>query len=113
MTPRGAYQPDHLTESQMPQQTVPPVGESRPPTSARVRHEPSVPSASPTLLTLRDIAAYTQIGLRTLSRWKSCGKFPRPDLYEGKVQRWRRDTVDAWICPDCKQHVSHWGRADR
>jgi predicted DNA-binding transcriptional regulator AlpA len=93
-------------------QPGPNTGKTSPAASVRELHAPSVPSAPPALMTLRDIVAYTQIGLRTLYRWKSCGKFPGPDLVEGKVHRWRRETVDAWICPDCKQHASRWGRAE-
>ena len=89
-----------------------PVGDGRSIAAACVPHPPAASAAPPALMTLKDIAAYTQVGLRTLHRWKASGKFPKPDLDEGKVQRWRRETVDAWICPECgQQHASKDGRA--
>jgi excisionase family DNA binding protein len=88
------------------------MNEATTPASHEARRPPAAPAAPPALMTLREIAAYTQVGLRTLHRWKSSGKFPPPDLSQGKVQRWRRDTVDAWICPECGQHAPKWGRAE-
>lgn len=41
---------------------------------------------------------YLPAGERTLDRWISSGKFPRPDIaIGGKVRYWRRESVEAWI----------------
>ncbi len=92
--------------------TSPLVGDSCRSQQKHVAHPPAAPAAPapPSLMTLRDIATYTRVGLRTLHRWKSGGRFPKPDLAAGKVHRWRRETVDAWVCPCCKAQASEWER---
>ena len=41
---------------------------------------------------------YVPVGERTLDRWISSGRFPRPDIaIGGKVRYWKRKTVEAWI----------------
>jgi predicted DNA-binding transcriptional regulator AlpA len=53
----------------------------------------------PALLTLALIRRhYVPAGGRTLHRWISSGRFPRPDISIGaKVRYWKRETVEAWI----------------
>jgi len=55
------------------------------------------PSRPPALLRAAEVANYLNIGARTLWRWTSAGRFPRPDLREGRVVRWRRQTVEDWL----------------
>ena len=41
---------------------------------------------------------YVPAGERTLDRWISSGRFPRPDIaFGGKVRFWRRETIEDWI----------------
>jgi predicted DNA-binding transcriptional regulator AlpA len=53
----------------------------------------------PALLTLALIRKhYVPAGQRTIFRWISAGKFPKPDIsLGGKIRYWRRETVEAWI----------------
>lgn len=53
----------------------------------------------PALLTLAIIHEHlVPVGTRTLFRWISAGKFPKPDIaLGGKVRFWKRETVEAWI----------------
>src|SRR4051812_30181228 len=103
-TQRGAGAGRVLQELVMHHPSTPNVGDGRSIAAACVPHPPAASAAPPALMTFRDISAYTQVPLRTLHRWKASGKFPPPDLSHGRVHRWRRITVDAWVCPCCKQH---------
>ena len=59
------------------------------------------------LLTARDVCTLTRIGRRTLDTMVADGRFPAPDVRDGKVVvrdivrwryvRWRFDTVKGWI----------------
>ncbi|HEY8666966.1 MAG TPA: helix-turn-helix domain-containing protein [Tepidisphaeraceae bacterium] len=60
-----------------------------------MEHEHSAP---PMLMTVDDLADALAVGTRTVWRWVSMGTFPAPDLsIGGKLRRWRRSTVEAWI----------------
>jgi excisionase family DNA binding protein len=49
------------------------------------------------MMKAEDVARSLQISMRTLYRWLSAGTAPAADFRLGKVLRWRRETVDAWI----------------
>lgn len=49
------------------------------------------------LLTIRDIAMFTKISVRTLWKMISEESFPQPDLRRGKIVRWKRSTLVHWI----------------
>jgi predicted DNA-binding transcriptional regulator AlpA len=53
----------------------------------------------PALLTMSLIRRhYVPAGGRTLQRWVSAGRFPKPDIaFGGKVRYWKRETVERWI----------------
>ncbi|WP_422932201.1 helix-turn-helix transcriptional regulator [Singulisphaera sp. PoT] len=34
---------------------------------------------------------------RSIDRMRSSGRLPEPDLYVGKMPRWRASTIDRWI----------------
>jgi predicted DNA-binding transcriptional regulator AlpA len=55
--------------------------------------------AIPELLTIALIQKhFVPAGGRTLHRWISAGKFPRPDIaLGGKIRYWKIGTVRAWI----------------
>jgi predicted DNA-binding transcriptional regulator AlpA len=57
--------------------------------------ESSIPSLS--ILNARDTAKLLRIGIRTFWRWVQAGQFPPPDVRLGRVLRWRRETIDAWL----------------
>ena len=55
------------------------------------------------LLSISDLQTALGISERTLWRMASAGKLPA-SIKIGKLRRWRRSDVDAWIhagCPDC------------
>ncbi|MCC7291437.1 MAG: helix-turn-helix domain-containing protein [Phycisphaerales bacterium] len=60
---------------------------------------PTTPATIPDpLLDVADICAFLGLGERTLRRWISSRAFPPPDArLRGKLLRWRRSTLDAWV----------------
>jgi excisionase family DNA binding protein len=46
---------------------------------------------------ITEVATALGIGRRTLERLIASGKFPKPDLRIGRMPRWKRETVRAWI----------------
>ena len=60
---------------------------------------PNTAAIVPALLTKPMIRKfYVPAGERTLNRWISSGRFPKPDIaLGGKVRYWKRETVEAWI----------------
>jgi hypothetical protein len=49
------------------------------------------------LLSQDDLARVLNASRRTVERMRAGGKLPRPDLYVGKMPRWRPETVRRWI----------------
>lgn len=49
------------------------------------------------LLSISDLVRILNIGRRTLERMISSGEFPSADIRIGKLPRWRRATLSAWI----------------
>ena len=49
------------------------------------------------LLSIGDLVKILNIGRRTLERMISSGEFPSADIRIGKLPRWRRVTLAAWI----------------
>jgi hypothetical protein len=73
----------------------PPDPETRSMQSAHVQGPPT-PSVE-TLLSQNDLARVLNAGRRTVERLRAAGKMPRPDLFVGKMPRWRPETIRAWI----------------
>lgn len=44
-----------------------------------------------------EVAAMLGVSRRLLDRESSAGRFPRPDLYLGRVPLWKRDTIDRFL----------------
>jgi predicted DNA-binding transcriptional regulator AlpA len=57
------------------------------------------PVAGVDRLTLRldELAKALGISRRTLERERSAGRFPRPDLFIGKMPLWRPEAIRAWV----------------
>ena len=51
----------------------------------------------PSMLTLRDIAQFLGVEYRTIQKWRAEGVLPPADFAMGRVVRWRRATVEAFI----------------
>ena len=49
------------------------------------------------LFTPKTFAETLGIGKRTFQTWRAAGKLPAPDLIEGRIIRWRPETVDRWL----------------
>ncbi|MBE7560896.1 helix-turn-helix domain-containing protein [bacterium] len=62
---------------------------------------PATSSGMQSLLKPSEIPRILTIGVRTYWRWVSSGRLPHPDLREGRVVRWRRETVDTWLDSRC------------
>ncbi|OCF97130.1 hypothetical protein A9G08_09830 [Gilliamella sp. wkB195] len=52
------------------------------------------------------VCAYISIDDRTLDRWVSAAKFPKPDLYLGRHPRWKLSTVNAYLFQKEEQYQS-------
>ena len=56
-----------------------------------------LPNTEIDMIPISEASKMLKIGVRTLWRWSSSGKFPEPDLKIGKVVRWKRTTIAEWI----------------
>ena len=57
----------------------------------------SEPTTFDPLLSIGDLAKFLNVGRRTLERMIAGGEFPKSDIRIGKMPRWNRMTVAAWI----------------
>lgn len=64
----------------------------------------------PMLMDIAEIESATQISQRTIWRWISAGKFPKPDIVEGRVRRWRVESIHNWIDGQSNQEIQNQGR---
>jgi excisionase family DNA binding protein len=48
------------------------------------------------LLSATEVASALRVSERTLARWVSSGRFPRPVTF-GRARHWAKSTVDSWI----------------
>lgn len=62
--------------------------------------KPALSLSLPPLLTSREVIAVQSISKRTLWRWVNTGRMP-PPVRIGRVVRWRRDEIEAWIKAGC------------
>ena len=53
------------------------------------------------LMTAKDLADSMQIGMRSVWRMDAAGELPRPANLPGRLKRWRRDEILAWLDADC------------
>ena len=49
------------------------------------------------LLTMFDIASLVGVSMRTVTRWRSWGFLPKPDVQRGAILRWSPKTIERWI----------------
>ncbi len=55
------------------------------------------PRVEPLAYRPEDLEQALGIDNRTLQRWRSAGKFPKPDIRHGHTLLWRVETVRAWL----------------
>lgn len=55
------------------------------------------PPTIPPLMSIGDVALILKISRRGVERFRSSGKFPRPDIQVGRLPRWKQKTVSDWI----------------
>ena len=48
------------------------------------------------LLTIKEVAAYLNVSVRTLERELSAGTFPQP-VRIGRLRRWRQEDIDQYL----------------
>ena len=68
--------------------------------SPEARPEPSEPWKTPAgrlAYRLTELAEALGISRRTLERERSAARFPRPDLWMGKIPLWKPETIRRWI----------------
>jgi excisionase family DNA binding protein len=58
---------------------------------------PSLAAAIEPLLTTSDLARLLVCDRRTIERMRSAGKLPKPDIKIGRMPRWKRSTIEAWL----------------
>jgi hypothetical protein len=61
------------------------------------RQADSRPRIEPMALRPEDLEAAIGVDNRTIQRWRSAGKFPKPDIRHGHTLLWRVETVRAWL----------------
>jgi predicted DNA-binding transcriptional regulator AlpA len=69
------------------------------------RREPASEAAGPPArpavdrMALRPKDLETAIGVdeRTIQRWRSSGRFPKPDIAIGRTLLWRTETIRDWL----------------
>jgi excisionase family DNA binding protein len=49
------------------------------------------------LFTINEVAAMISVTPRTIKKWREIGRFPRECFRDGRVARWNREQIDAWI----------------
>ena len=49
------------------------------------------------LMSITSVSERLGIAVRTLWRWIAAGTFPEPDVRRGRIVRWKRATVAAWV----------------
>ena len=62
------------------------------------------PQAEALLLTADDVSRLLAVSRLTIFRWRAAGRLPAP-VRVGRVVRWRRSEIIAWIdagCPSCR-----------
>jgi hypothetical protein len=55
------------------------------------------PRVEPLAYRPEDLEQALGIDNRTIQRWRSAGKFPKPDIRHGHTLLWRVETVKAWL----------------
>jgi excisionase family DNA binding protein len=66
-----------------------PINSTDRPSNARSAIEP--------LLTAPEIARMLQTSVRSIWRYLSAGKLPRPLTIGGRLKRWRRADIEEWL----------------
>lgn len=61
-----------------------------------MNHLPSS-SSTPDLLTVAQVAALLQVGVRTVRRHVAAGQLPEPICVGKRTQRWDRAQLMAWL----------------
>jgi excisionase family DNA binding protein len=51
----------------------------------------------PALLSDESLAAYLDISPRLVRQWRTTGDIPAPAILPGRLTRWRRADIDAWL----------------
>ena len=59
------------------------------------------PATEPLLLSAGAAAKLCGVSMRTWWSWQSAGYIPTPVLRRGRVIRWSRSELAAWIAADC------------
>lgn len=55
----------------------------------------------PLLLDATTAAGLCGVSRRTWFSWQSCGAIPAAVLRRGRVVRWRREEIEAWVAAGC------------
>lgn len=63
----------------------------------------TAPATANELLTVNEAAIYLGVAVQTLHNWRSTGRYRLPCLRVGRLVRYRRSDLDAWL-ESRKQH---------
>ncbi len=58
---------------------------------------PKRPAVDRLALRPKDLETVIGVDERTIQRWRSSGKFPKPDIAIGRTLLWRVETIKAWL----------------
>ena len=61
------------------------------------RDQRTAPPSIESLWTPKDVASYLRVSVRMLERMRSTGAMPPPDVFLGRLPRYRPNTIRAWL----------------
>jgi hypothetical protein len=57
----------------------------------------TLPAGLEPLLGINNLAAILSCSRRLVERLRSAGRVPKPDIWVGKMPRWRAETIRRWL----------------
>ena len=70
---------------------------ARPEAASEAAGTPAKPAVDRLALRPKDLETALGVDERTIQRWRSAGKFPKPDVRIGRALLWRVETIQDWL----------------
>lgn len=68
-----------------------------------------IEQVAPVLLDQHDLARLLGVSVPSVKRWNHCGRLGPQKIKIGRLARWRRDEVLAWVAGGCEPRSKwHW-----
>ncbi len=72
-----------------------------PDTRPGAKRGPTLPAGLEPMLSIDDLATLLSCSRRLVERMRAAGKIPLPDMYIGKMPRWRPERIRRWVEEGC------------